>query len=103
MRFQKRIKILPGVRINLSKSGISTSLGRPGATVNIGAKGSKFTGGIPGTGLSHTVGLGEKERASRASVAQIKSPDAPQWHDMAIGIAIFVAVITGLAWLLSKA
>ncbi|WP_080755515.1 DUF4236 domain-containing protein [Aeromonas hydrophila] len=52
LKFRKRIKIAPGINLNLSKSGISTSLGRPGATVNIGKKGVKTTVGIPGTGIS---------------------------------------------------
>lgn len=51
-RFQKRIKIAPGVRLNLSKSGISTSLGGRGGTVNLNSKGMRTTVGIPGTGLS---------------------------------------------------
>lgn len=51
-RFRKRIKILPGVNLNISKSGISTSLGKPGATVNIGKKGVRTTVGLPGSGLS---------------------------------------------------
>jgi uncharacterized protein DUF4236/SH3 domain-containing protein len=52
-RFQKRISILPGVRINLSKSGVSTSLGPRGADVNIGKDGVTANAGIPGTGLSY--------------------------------------------------
>jgi len=61
-RFQKRISILPGVRINLSKSGISTSLGPRGADVNIGKDGVTANAGIPGTGLSYRqkVGSGGK-------------------------------------------
>lgn len=51
-RFQKRIKVAPGIRLNLSKSGVSASAGVSGATVNIGAKGVRGTAGIPGTGLS---------------------------------------------------
>lgn len=51
-RFQKRIKVLPGVRLNISKSGVSTSLGGRGATVNIGKNGVRTTVGVPGTGLS---------------------------------------------------
>lgn len=31
-RFRKRIKIAPGVNINLSKSGISTTIGKRGAS-----------------------------------------------------------------------
>ena len=61
-RFQKRISILPGVRINLSKSGVSTSLGPRGADVNIGKDGVTANAGIPGTGLSYRqkVGRGGK-------------------------------------------
>ena len=61
-RFQKRIRILPGVRINLSKSGVSTSLGPRGADVNIGKDGITANAGIPGTGLSYRqkVGRGGK-------------------------------------------
>ncbi|WP_107496300.1 DUF4236 domain-containing protein [Thalassobius sp. I31.1] len=51
-RFQKRIKIAPGVRLNVSKSGVSTSLGGRGATVNLSKKGVRTTVGIPGSGLS---------------------------------------------------
>jgi hypothetical protein len=57
-RFQKRIKILPGVYINLSKSGVSASVGGRGATVNVGADGRRMiTLGIPGTGMSYRVPL----------------------------------------------
>lgn len=58
LRFQKRIRILPGVSINLSKSGVSTSLGGHGATVNMGTSGRKMvTFGIPGTGFSYRMPL----------------------------------------------
>lgn len=53
-RFQRRIKILPGVTLNLSKSGISTSVGRRGAKVTLGKDGVRTTVGLPGTGLSYT-------------------------------------------------
>jgi tetratricopeptide (TPR) repeat protein len=53
-RFHKSISILPGVRINLSKSGPSLSVGKPGSTVNIGGKGIRTTVGAPGTGMSYT-------------------------------------------------
>jgi hypothetical protein len=54
VRFQKRIRIFPGVYINLSKSGISASVGGKGATVNVGSTGRRMvTFGIPGTGLSY--------------------------------------------------
>ena len=53
-RFRKTIKLFPGVKLNLSKSGISTSIGVPGATVNISKRGTRGTVGIPGTGISYS-------------------------------------------------
>jgi hypothetical protein len=35
-RFRKTFTIFPGVRINLSKTGVSSSLGGRGATLNVG-------------------------------------------------------------------
>jgi hypothetical protein len=52
LRFRKSIKILPGVKINLSKSGVSTSFGKRGSSINIGKKGIRSTVGMPGTGFS---------------------------------------------------
>src|ERR1017187_7465965 len=53
LRFQRRIKILPGVRINLSKSGVGLSVGGRGAHIGITARGQRYTSiGVPGTGVS---------------------------------------------------
>lgn len=54
-RFQKRIKLFPGVSLNLSKSGVSTSIGPRGAKVTVGNGRVRTTVGLPGTGISHTV------------------------------------------------
>jgi hypothetical protein len=53
-RFSKTIKLFPGVKINLSKSGISTSIGASRATVNIGKSGTFTTVGLLGTGISQS-------------------------------------------------
>jgi hypothetical protein len=57
-RFRRTFTIFPGVRINLSKTGVSSSIGGHGATVNIGKRGPMVTFGIPGTGLSYRAHLG---------------------------------------------
>jgi len=58
LRFQKKIRILPGIYLNLSKSGLSVSAGGHGATVNVGTSGRKTaTIGVPGTGLSYRAPL----------------------------------------------
>lgn len=71
-RFRRSIKLLPGLRINLSKTGVSTSIGRPGATINIGRGKVKATVGLPGSGLSYneTSKLGDDERASEGHQAE---------------------------------
>lgn len=51
-RFRKSVRLFPGVRLNLSTSGMSVSVGGPGATVNFSSRGTALTLGIPGTGLS---------------------------------------------------
>jgi Protein of unknown function (DUF4236) len=52
-RFQRRIKVLPGVHINLSKSGVGLSVGGRGAHIGIDSHGRRYTSvGLPGTGIS---------------------------------------------------
>ncbi len=53
-RFFKRLSILPGVQLNLSKSGGSVSVGPHGARLTLGTSGGRVTVGAPGTGLSYT-------------------------------------------------
>lgn len=58
IRFSKSIKLGKYLRLNISKSGISATVGKKGATVNIGGKGtyvnvSPSAVGISGTGLSY--------------------------------------------------
>jgi hypothetical protein len=53
-RFRRRISIGPGFRLNLSKSGVSASVGRRGAWFTIGHGKTRETVGLPGTGLSYT-------------------------------------------------
>ena len=54
LRFRQTFTLFPGVRINVGKRGISTSIGVPGATVNIGRQGVRATVGAPGTGISYS-------------------------------------------------
>ena len=75
LRYRKQIKLLPGVKLNISKSGFSTSIGKPGNTLNISSRGVKSTVGLPGTGLSYSQMLtkGKRRGSSRSSSRQNKS------------------------------
>ena len=53
-RFQRRIRVAPGVRLNLSKSGVGVGFGRTGLRFGMDAKRRKYLSvGLPGTGLSY--------------------------------------------------
>jgi Protein of unknown function (DUF4236) len=51
LRFRKSIRLAPGIRMNLSGSGLSCSIGPRGASVTVGKRGTYVNAGIPGTGL----------------------------------------------------
>jgi len=53
LRFWRRISILPGVTLNISKTGVSVTLGFRGARWTIGRRGHTASVGLPGTGLSY--------------------------------------------------
>ncbi|MGN6149052.1 MAG: DUF4236 domain-containing protein [Rhizomicrobium sp.] len=75
LRFHRVISIIPGfLRLNLSKGGISGSVGPRGADINIGKHGITTNAGLPGTGLSYRQKLG---------VA----------HGSGIGVGLFIAAL----------
>ena len=55
INFRKRVKVAPGVYINLGKKGVSTTIGAKGLSVNVGKNGANLNVGIPGTGLSSRI------------------------------------------------
>lgn len=73
-RFWRRIRIAPGVTVNLSKSTASLSFGPRGAKYTISPKGNRATVGLPGTGLFYTV----HDRQRRASEEAPPAPRIPQ-------------------------
>jgi hypothetical protein len=56
-RFWRRVRIAPGVTLNLSKSGGSLSFGPRGAKFTVGPRGPRATVGIPVSGLFYTTTL----------------------------------------------
>ena len=54
LRFSRRFSLIPGLRVNLSKSGASLSVGHRGAWYTVGPRGRRATLGLPGTGLFWT-------------------------------------------------
>jgi hypothetical protein len=63
-RFRKVVSLGKFLKINISKTGVSASVGRPGATLNIKKDRVDGTLGLPGTGLSYKENLSKRECAS---------------------------------------
>lgn len=62
-RFFRKLPVIPGLLyLNISKKGISFSLGKRGAKLTLGKKGLHATFGIPGTGLSYTENLHKRKK-----------------------------------------
>jgi hypothetical protein len=75
-RFQKRIAVFPGLRVNLSKSGTSVSVGRRGLWATFGPKCTRTTVGIPGMGLSWT-NTSSTTRARQVKLSELPAPPVP--------------------------
>ncbi len=54
VRFRRTFKVFPGVRVNVSRSGISTTVGPRGFHFTFNKRGISRTVGLPGTGLSES-------------------------------------------------
>jgi Protein of unknown function (DUF4236) len=53
-RFYKRVNLIPGLRMNLSRGGPSLSIGHRGAWFTVGPRDKRVTVGGLGTGLFYT-------------------------------------------------
>jgi hypothetical protein len=80
LRFRQSFKLFPGVRLNISKSGISASFGVPGATLNIGPQGLRSTVGMPGTGVSYRTQHGFSTEGDEPQQSNPQSGGVPVFH-----------------------
>lgn len=76
-QMRKSVKVMPGVRLNFSKSGVGVSGGVKGYTVSRGASGRVTrTASIPGSGLRHVTSSSSGSRSGRSRTAP--PPPAPK-------------------------
>lgn len=77
LRFRRSVRAFPGVRLNFSATGVSTTIGGRGASLTVGPRGTFVNVGIPRTGISF------RERVATGPVAGM-SPvmgDRPELPD----------------------
>ena len=76
-RFFRRIRLAPGLMLNLSKRGGSLSFGPRGAKITAGTSGVRRTMSLPGTGLWYTEKVGSRGCGGRGrSRGRAGSPTA---------------------------
>lgn len=68
-RFQRRLPLLKGLTLNISKSGPSVTVGGAGASLNLSKRGLLGSSGIPGTGLSYRSRLGQQQPLKQLLIA----------------------------------
>ena len=91
VRFRKSFKVAPGIKINVSKSGLSTSVGGKGLTANFGKKGTRVTAGLPGSGLSVS-----------KNYPHSRKPSQPQSYSLASWLICGLVVITVFVFVASR-
>jgi len=92
LRFRRRVKLLPGIHLNVSRSGISTSLGVRGASLSIGKRGTYLNTGLPGTGISWRGRLPENASSQPAQ----GSPKIHHIHWWTVALFIAAAIGAGV-------
>lgn len=92
-RFRKSIKLMPAIRLNIGKNGVSASVGIKGASVNVGKRGIRGTVGVPGTGISYTENLTPKGHTQRGPASQAQSSKAPSSGSKRFPLFGFIVLI----------
>lgn len=101
LRFQRRFSLIPGLRVNLSKSGASLSVGRRGAWLNFGGKREpNVTVGLPGSGLRYNAQLGN--HAQRDPAAAVTPPEQPSRLALVVRVVIWLVVIALAVWSITR-
>jgi len=95
--YRKRITIAPGIRLNVSKKGVSTTFGMRGASINVGQNGTYLNTGIPGTGIYQRQKIsGENSRMptpNQGSENNTKKPNSSNNFVAILFIFIFVTAM----------
>ncbi len=75
-RLYRRVSIIPGLRLNLSRSGLGLSIGHRGAWLTVGPRGGRVTLGIPGSGVFWT----QRLPAAGAPHGALPAPPKPGFY-----------------------
>jgi hypothetical protein len=80
IRFRKTLNVLPGVRLNISRHGLSTSVGPRGAHLTFSRYGVRQSVGLPGSGLSETGYIMGGNRNAQGGNREAQDDAAARYH-----------------------
>lgn len=86
VRIRKTFTLFPGVKVNVSKGGMSITVGRKGFHLNLSKRGVRQTTSLPGSGISHTSYLfkdgdeEEKKESEQEEQSAKVADDKPKRH-----------------------
>ncbi len=102
-RFRRSVTLIPGVRLGVSRSGPSISVGVRGARLSLSSRGIRTTVGVPGSGLSYVTQTNfsnqERSRPTSKSASEMTrenyptfslSPDKPKHTHISYFIALII-------------
>ncbi|QGS68698.1 DUF4236 domain-containing protein [Oceanobacillus sp. 143] len=72
-RFRKSVKVAPGIRLNVSKKGVSTTIGGKGLRVNSSSRGVSIGASIPNTGISYNKNLSTRKNAHSGLIMNVSN------------------------------
>ena len=108
IRFRKSFKIFPGVKVNMSKGGVSFTVGAKGYHLNFSKRGVRQTVGLPGSGISETSYLVKNDPepktrktkrktnhsiADTAAEGEVEDPASPRHRSPVWAILLGIIVI----------
>ena len=88
VRLFRRVRLAPGITLNLSGRGPSFSFGVGGAHVTVGRWGVRQTVGIPGTGVFYTAREGWHSGIHTAQPFHDGAPKLHGWRRVAHGVLL---------------
>ncbi len=89
IRFSRRISPFPGLRFNVSRSGVSTSFGTHGAWLTLSRK-RTLSFGLPGSGIRFTRSI--SGRAARDGAGAARSTPSR------LGLLLMIAAVLAAAF-----
>lgn len=96
MRLFRRVRLAPGINLNLTKRGPSLSFGVRGAHLTVGRNGVRKTVGVPGTGVYYTSQKGWHSGVHSGQHFHDAAPPLTGWGRV---VNAFVTFVVAVVWL----